>query len=69
MVTIARQQALDFWGEWHTVIFFVRNFTGAVLELDIGPEQVDVRRDEIRAFSAGVPGHQVRRAPGPGSAP
>lgn len=33
------------------VIFFVRNFTGAFLELGIGPEQVDVRRDDIRAFS------------------
>jgi hypothetical protein len=33
------------------VIFFVRNFTGAFLELGIGPEQVDVGRDQIRAFS------------------
>jgi hypothetical protein len=33
------------------VIFFVRNFTGAFLELGIGPAQVDVGRDEIRAFS------------------
>ena len=35
----------------YAIIFFVRNFTGAFLELGIGPEQVDVRRDEIRAFS------------------
>ncbi|TDD26299.1 hypothetical protein E1218_13525 [Kribbella turkmenica] len=41
--------ALAFIG--YAVIFFVRNFTGAFLELGIGPEQVDVRRDEIRAFS------------------
>jgi hypothetical protein len=33
------------------VIFFVRNFTGAFLELGIGPGQVDVGRDEIRNFS------------------
>lgn len=32
-------------------IFFVRNFTGAFLELGIGPAQVDVGRDEIRSFS------------------
>jgi hypothetical protein len=41
--------ALGFIG--YAVIFFVRNFTGAFLELGIGPEQVDVGRDEIRAFS------------------
>jgi len=35
----------------YAVIFFVRNFTGAFLELGIGPSQVDVGRDEIRAFS------------------
>ncbi|MFI7061758.1 hypothetical protein ACIBL3_12300 [Kribbella sp. NPDC050124] len=33
------------------VIFFVRNFTGAFLELGIGPDQVNVSRDEIRGFS------------------
>jgi hypothetical protein len=32
-------------------IFFVRNFTGAFLELGIGPEQVDVGRREIERFS------------------
>jgi hypothetical protein len=36
----------------YAVIFFVRNFTGAFLELGIGPEQVDVGRDQIRAFSS-----------------
>lgn len=35
----------------YAVIFFVRNFTGAFLELGIGPGQVDVGRDEIRTFS------------------
>ena len=35
----------------YAVIFFVRNFTGAFLELGIGPAQVDAGRDEIRAFS------------------
>jgi len=35
----------------YAVIFFVRNFTGSFLELGIGPGQVDVGRDEIRAFS------------------
>jgi hypothetical protein len=50
------------WGSWlmgaaaagfigYAVIFFIRNFTGAFLELGIGPEQVDVGRDEIQAFS------------------
>jgi hypothetical protein len=50
------------WGSWlmgvaaagfigYAVIFFIRNFTGAFLELGIGPEQVDVGRDEILAFS------------------
>ncbi len=35
----------------YAVIFFIRNFTGAFLELGIGPDQVNVGRDEIRAFS------------------
>jgi len=35
----------------YAVIFFVRNFTGAFLELGIGPNQVDVDRDQIREFS------------------
>ena len=50
------------WGTWlmglaalgfigYAVIFFVLNFTDQFLELGIGPEQVDVGRDEIQAFS------------------
>ena len=35
----------------YAVIFFVRNFTGAFLELGIGPRQVDVGRTEIQEFS------------------
>jgi len=35
----------------YAIIFFVRNFTGAFLELGIGPDQVDVDRDQIREFS------------------
>lgn len=33
------------------VIFFVRNFTDSFLELGIGPNEVDVGRQEIEAFS------------------
>lgn len=33
------------------VLFFVRNFTDAFLELGIGPEQVDVGKSEIEQFS------------------
>jgi hypothetical protein len=50
------------WGSWlmgvaavgfigYAVIFFIRNFTDAFLELGIGPKQVDVGKDEILAFS------------------
>jgi hypothetical protein len=35
----------------YAVIFFVRNFTDAFLELGIGPNEVDVGREQIRAFS------------------
>jgi hypothetical protein len=35
----------------YAVIFFIRNFTDAFLELGIGPGQVDVGRDQIREFS------------------
>jgi hypothetical protein len=35
----------------YAVIFFIRNFTDAFLELGIGPNQVDVGRDQIRQFS------------------
>ncbi len=33
------------------VIFFIRNFTGAFLELGIGPREVSVSRAEIEAFN------------------
>jgi hypothetical protein len=50
------------WGSWlmgaaavgfigYAVIFFVRNFTDAFLELGIGPGQVDVGREAIQDFS------------------
>jgi hypothetical protein len=50
------------WGSWlmgiagagfigYAVIFFVRNFTDAFLELGIGPNEVDVGREQIEAFS------------------
>jgi hypothetical protein len=50
------------WGSWlmgiaavgfigYAVIFFVRNFTDSFLELGIGPNEVNVGRDEIQAFS------------------
>jgi hypothetical protein len=35
----------------YAIIFFVRNFTDAFLELGIGPGEVAVGKDEIRAFS------------------
>jgi hypothetical protein len=35
----------------YAVIFFALNFTDQFLELGIGPDQVDVGRDEIQAFS------------------
>jgi hypothetical protein len=35
----------------YAVIFFVRNFTDSFLELGIGPAEVDVGKEEIRAFS------------------
>ncbi len=35
----------------YAVIFFIRNFTDAFLELGIGEGQVDVSRDQIEAFS------------------
>jgi hypothetical protein len=35
----------------YAVIFFVRNFTGAFLELGIGPGEVGVDRDQIKAFN------------------
>ena len=35
----------------YAVIFLVRNFTDAFLELGIGPNEVNVGKDEIQAFS------------------
>ncbi len=35
----------------YAVVFFILNFTDSFLELGIGPEQVDVGRAEIQAFS------------------
>ena len=35
----------------YAVIFFVLNFTDSFLELGIGPEQVEVGREEIQEFS------------------
>jgi hypothetical protein len=35
----------------YAIVFFVLNFTDSFLELGIGPEQVDVGRAEIEAFS------------------
>jgi hypothetical protein len=35
----------------YAVIFFIRNFTGAFLELGIGPGEVAVGREEIKAFN------------------
>jgi hypothetical protein len=35
----------------YAVIFFVRNFTDSFLELGIGPNQVNVGKDQIQQFS------------------
>src|SRR6266540_1361890 len=35
----------------YSTIFFIRNFTDSFLELGIGPGQVDVGKDQIKAFS------------------
>jgi hypothetical protein len=35
----------------YAIVFFILNFTDSFLELGIGPEQVDVGRAEIEAFS------------------
>jgi hypothetical protein len=63
MATAGRRmdQSLQ-WGSWlmilaaigfigYAILFFILNFTDQFLELGIGPEQVDVGRDEIEAFS------------------
>ncbi|MGH2807929.1 MAG: hypothetical protein ACRDKT_11725 [Actinomycetota bacterium] len=46
LMTVA---AIGFVG--YAVIFFVLNFTDSFLELGIGPNEVDVGRSEIQAFS------------------
>jgi hypothetical protein len=38
----------------YAALFFILNFTDNFLELGIGPEQVDVGRVEIQAFSASL---------------
>jgi hypothetical protein len=35
----------------YAVIFFIRNFTNSFLELGIGPNEVNVGKDEIKSFS------------------
>src|SRR5437867_4454065 len=35
----------------YAVIFFIRNFTDSFLELGIGPNEVNVSKDQIQAFS------------------
>ena len=47
--TLMAVAALGFIG--YAVIFFVRNFTDSFLELGIGPEQVSVGSEQIKAFS------------------
>jgi hypothetical protein len=39
----------------YAVLFFVRNFTGAFLELGIGPQQVDVGRGGDPGAAGGTP--------------
>jgi hypothetical protein len=39
------------WFIGYAVIFFVRNFTDSFLELGIGPNEVNVSKDAIQAFS------------------
>ena len=50
------------WGSWlmgiaaagfigYAVLFLVRNFTDSFLELGIGPNEVQVGKDAIQAFS------------------
>ncbi len=35
----------------YALIFFIRNFTDSFLELGIGPDEVNVGKDQIKAFS------------------
>lgn len=47
--TLMTAAAIGFIG--YAVIFFIRNFTDSFLELGIGPNEVNVGRDQIEAFS------------------
>ncbi|MDP8992915.1 MAG: hypothetical protein M3N31_07700 [Actinomycetota bacterium] len=47
--TVMTVAGLGFIG--YAVIFFVRNFTDSFLELGIGPEEVNVGKDQIQGFS------------------
>jgi hypothetical protein len=53
------------WGSWimgiaavgfigYAVLFFIRNFTDSFLELGIGPNEVNVGKDQIVQFSPGL---------------
>ena len=45
----------------YAVIFFIRNFTDSFLELGIGPNEVNVGKDEIQAFSPAL--YRLHRPP------
>ena len=47
--TVMAVAGLGFIG--YAVIFFVRNFTDSFLELGIGPDEVNVGKDQIQGFS------------------
>ena len=53
----------------YAVLFFVRNFTGAFLELGIGPNEVGVNRDELRALDVGLYTSRTCPSPSPASSP
>ena len=60
--TIDQERPWLRWGSWlmglaaigfigYAVIFFIRNFTDSFLELGIGPNEVNVGKDQIQQFS------------------
>jgi hypothetical protein len=60
--TLPRDEPMLRWGCWlmgiaavgfigYGVLFFIRNFTGSFLELGIGPNEVNVGKDQIQQFS------------------
>ena len=60
--TLDQQEPWLRWGSWlmglaavgfigYAVIFFIRNFTDSFLELGIGPNEVNVGKDQIQQFS------------------